>query len=330
MDLPRMAEGGLDAQIFACWINPDYPEGEYIQRTLRMIDGIHETARAHPDRIEVALTGADVGRIVGSGRVAAVIGIEGGHAIVDDIRVLRQYHRLGVRCMTLTWNNTNNWADSANDTTRWNGLNDLGLAVVDEMDRLGMVIDLSHVSDSTFFDVLERTAHPVLVSHSCMRALCDIPRNISDDMLRTLAGNGGVVCVNFFAGFLDKDYFERVSTLWDEMRARRKKLTALYGGDMEKAWETLWPEYRERIDGIPLPDVARLVDHIDHAVGIVGVDHVGLGSDFDGISATPAGIDDVSDLPVITAELLRRGYAEDDVRKILGGNLLRLFGEVCR
>jgi len=235
-----------------------------------------------------------------------------------------------VRCMTLTWNNTNNWADSANDTIRWGGLNDLGRAVVAEMDRLGMVIDLSHAADSTFFDVLRETANPVLVSHSCMRALCDIPRNISDDMLRALAGNGGVVCVNFFAGFLDKGYLDRVNVLWEEMRGRRRELTGLCGGDMETAWNSLWPEYRSRLDEIERPGIARLVDHIDHAVRIAGVDHVGLGSDFDGISATPDGLEDVSDLPALTAALLDRGHGEEDVRKLLGGNLLRVFGAVCR
>jgi len=330
MDLPRMMEGGLDAQIFACWPNPRLAREEYLKQTLQMIDAVWEQADLHADRLEVALDGRDLKRISGKGKVAGIIGIEGGHAILDDLGILRDYYRLGVRCMTLTWMNTNEWADSSDDTTMWGGLNDFGREVVREMDRLGMIIDCSHVSDSTFFDVIETTSNPVLVSHSCMRALCDIPRNASDDQLRALAENGGVICVNYFPGFLDKGYYERASEVWREFGRRREELTELYEGDGERAWKELRTEYEERMNAIPVPAVGALVDHIDHAVSVAGIDHVGLGSDFDGISVLPGGMEDVSDLPVITAELKKRGYSDRDVRKILGGNLRRLVENVLR
>ena len=330
MDLPRMAEGGLDAQIFACWPDPELPAEEYIKRTLQMIDGMWEQASRHPAALEIALTGGDLKRIVDGGRVAAVLGIEGGHAIMGDLGVLRDYHRLGVRCMTLTWNNTNDWADSSTDTMRWGGLNEMGREVVREMDRLGMLIDCSHAADSTFFDVLEVTENPVLVSHSCMRALCDVPRNVSDEQLRALGENGGVICINYFPGFLDKGYWDTVSVMWEEFRSESIRLAGQYGGDRDRAWKELRPEFHKRMREVPLPGVSLLVDHIEHAVSIAGMDHVGLGSDFDGISYAPVDLEDVSKLPAITAELSRRGYSDEDIRKILGGNLLRLFETVCR
>lgn len=330
IDLPRMADGGLDAQIFACWPNPRLPREQYLKQTLQMIDALWEQAGLHGDRMEIALDGRDVKRISRKGKVAAIIGIEGGHAIMEDLGLLRDYYRLGVRCMTLTWMNTNEWADSSDDTTMWGGLNEFGRGVVREMDRLGMIIDCSHVSDSTFFDVIGTTRNPVLLSHSCMRALCDIPRNVSDDELRALGENGGVICVNYFPGFLDKGYYEKASEVWQEFGRRRQELTDLYDGDRARAWNELEEEYRERMGAIEKPSVGALVDHIDHAVHVAGIDHVGLGSDFDGISVLPAGMEDVTDLPAITAELRKRGYSARDIRKILGGNLLRLVERVMK
>ncbi|UCF05890.1 MAG: dipeptidase [bacterium] len=330
MDLPRMAEGGLDAQIFACFLSPELPKETWIKRVLQMIDAVWEQANRHPNRLEVALKGTDVRRIVDGGKVAAIIGIEGGHAIMDDLCVLRNYYRLGVRCMTLTWNNTNNWADSSTDTMRWGGLNELGRKVVGEMDRLGMIIDCSHVSDSTLFDVFETTTNPVLISHSCARALADVARNVSDDGLRALKENGGVICVNYFPGFIDKVYFEQAVKLWEELRADIDKFASRYGGDRGKTRRELRPAFREKMAAVRKPTISDLIDHIDYIVGIIGIDHVGLGSDFDGISFGPEGLEDVSRLPAITEELARRGYSDGDIRKILGGNLLRLVERVCR
>jgi membrane dipeptidase len=330
MDLPRMAEGGLDAQIFACWLDPGLPEDQWIKRIMQMIDGVWEQAERYPDKLEIALAGSDVERIVGEGKAAAILGIEGGHAITNDLGVLRNYYRLGVRCMTLTWNNTNDWADSSTDTIRWGGLNELGRDVVREMDRLGMIIDCSHVSDSTFFDVLEVSENPILISHSCVRALCDVPRNVSDEQLAALGKNGGVICINYFPGFLDSEYWDAVSVMWEEFHRDIDELAGDYDGDKGRAWKELRPEFHRRMGEVPLPPVSVLVDHIEHAVSVAGIDHVGLGSDFDGISFGPEGLEDVSKLPAITGELVRRGYPVEDIRKILGGNLLRLFEAVCR
>jgi membrane dipeptidase len=330
IDFPRAAEGGLDAQIFAVWIPPQMSPEAATARARAMIDALWAQARAHPASFEIALEGKDVRRIVRRGKLAGIIGIEGGHVIGEDLDALRDYYARGVRCMTLTWMNTNAWADASDDTARWGGLSDFGRSVVREMDRLGMIVDCSHVSEKTFFDVIETTTHPVLVSHSCMRALTDIPRNVSDDELRAVRRNGGVVCVNFFSGFLDTAYSDRVKALMAEYRARAKELAPQYGGDAEKAWQALEPEFHGRFAEIPPVPLPVLIDHIDHAVEIAGIDHVGLGSDFDGINVTPTGLDDVSKLPLITQELTNRGYSDGDVRKILGGNLLRLVERVVR
>jgi len=330
IDLPRAREGGLDAQVFAVWVPPQMPEAEAAERAHAMIDALWEQSRTHPDQLEIALKGADVKRIVKAGKLAAIIGIEGGHLIGESLDTLRDYYGRGVRCMTLTWMNTNAWADASDDTATWGGLTDFGRSVVREMDRLGMIIDCSHVSEKTLFDVLETTKSPVLVSHSCMRALTDVPRNVSDDVLCAVRKNGGVVCVNFFPGFLDKEYNDKVTVLWTEFRKKAADLAPDYGGDAGKAWHALEPEFEKRIVEIPPVPFSRLIEHIDHAVKVAGVDHVGLGSDFDGISTCPVGLDDVTKLPLITEELAKRGYSDRDIKKILGGNLLRLAEKVVR
>jgi len=330
IDFPRAREGGLDAQVFAVWVPPQMPEAAAAERAHAMIDALWEQSRTHPDQLEIALKGADVKRIVKAGKLAAIIGIEGGHLIGESLDTLRDYYARGVRCMTLTWMNTNKWADASDDTTMWGGLTDFGRSVVREMDRLGMIIDCSHVSEKTLFDVLETTKSPVLVSHSCMRELTDIRRNVSDDALRAVRKNGGVVCVNFFAGFLDKDFNDKVTAFWAEYRKKANELAPQYGGDAEKAWHALEPEFEKRMAEIAPVPLSRLIDHIDHAVQVAGVDHVGFGSDFDGINVTPVGLDDVSKLPLITEELAKRGYSDRDIRKILGANLLRLVEKVVR
>jgi len=333
IDLPRAKEGGLDAQIFAVWVPPEMSAAAATERAHAMIDALREQARKHPGELEVALKGADVKRIVKRGKLAAIIGIEGGHLIGEDLDALRDYYARGARCMTLTWMNTNRWADSSDDTATWGGLTDFGRSVVREMDRLGMIIDCAHVSEKTLFDVLETTKSPVVISHSCMRALADVPRNVSDDVLRAIRKNGGVVCVNFFPGFLDVDYHAKVAMLWAEWQKRSNELAPQYGGDVGKARQALQPEFEKRsaeiTEAVPVP-LSRLVDHIDHAVKVAGVDHVGFGSDFDGINSTPEGLGDVSKLPLITEELARRGYSARDIKKILGGNLLKLVEKVMR
>jgi membrane dipeptidase len=265
------------------------------------------------------------------------MGIEGGHSIENDIRLLRSYYRLGVRYMTLSWSNTNEWADSSGDINdpkvqHHNGLTDFGKQVVLEMNRLGMMVDISHVADKTFWDTIATTKAPIIASHSSARALTDAPRNMTDDMLRAMARNGGVVQVNFFNGFIDEDFWKAsqaqskerdaaVAAYIARQKASGKEVTYIEVDRIEREWSAK----------IPRPPLKALIDHIDHIAKVAGVDHVGLGSDFDGVSGnTPQGIDSAADLPKITQALLDRGYSAGDIRKILGGNTLRVFREVER
>jgi membrane dipeptidase len=271
-------------------------------------------------------------------RLAALMGLEGGHAIEDSLPLLRDYYRLGVRYMTLTWSNTNEWADSSGDITdttvaHHNGLTPFGKQVVQEMNRLGMIVDISHVSDKTFYDTMLISRAPVIASHSSARALTNQPRNMTDDMLRAVARNGGVVQVNYFSAFIDEDYRKAYSAQAKERDAAVEQATTAWKNQHPGEWMPYSVE--DRVDKewaakIPRPPLKSLIDHIDHVAKVAGIDHVGLGSDFDGVSTLPAGIDSVADLPKITAELMKRGYTAADMKKILGGNLLRVFREVER
>ena len=328
MDIPRLIEGGVDAQVLAVWISPRFVPNRAIKRTLRLVDAVYRQLEKYPDQIELALTEADVRRIVESERVAIILGIEGGHAIEDDMASLRMFYELGVRYMTLTWMNTNNWADAAGDTAKWNGLNELGVDVVKEMNRLGMIIDVSHVSDDTYFDVLRETCAPVIASHSCARHLCDHFRNMSDEMLRALAANGGVIGINFYSGYLDSGFAKASSPLWDAMHAERRRLHAEYEGD-EEGFRKAFSAYREnQIAKLPTVPASAIVDHIMHVISVAGVEHVAFGSDFDGVSFLPEGIRGCQDVPKITELLVERGLPEADIRKILGENFLRVMKAV--
>jgi membrane dipeptidase len=299
-DLHRLRVGGVDAQFFSIFVHPRYLPATARRRALDMIQVVHEQVARHPDQLVLARSVTDVHEAVAQGRIAALMGLEGGHAIEDDLANLREFYELGVRYMTLTWSYTPNWADSSNDEARHGGLTDFGRTVVREMNRLGMIVDISHVSDETFFDTLEVTRAPVMASHSSVRAIADHPRNMSDDMLRALARNGGIVMINFSENFVDP----------------------------EKAG--VWPSVRHWISHLGWTDtpLELLIDHIDHAVRVAGIDHVGLGSDFDGTLFLPEGMKDVSQFPNITVELLRRGYSEEATRQILGENALRVFSQV--
>jgi membrane dipeptidase len=263
------------------------------------------------------------------------MGIEGGHSIEHDMRLLRDYYRLGVRYMTLSWSNTNEWADSSGDINdakvqHHNGLTDFGKQVVVEMNRLGMMVDISHVADKTFWDTIATTKAPVIASHSSARALTNAPRNMTDDMLKAVAKNGGVVQVNFFNAFIDEDFRKAA----DAQRKDEKAAVQAYSDKLKAEGKSVNYVALDRIDRewlarIPRPPLKSLIDHIDHIAKVAGVDHVGLGSDFDGVSgATPQGIDSAADLPKITQALLDRGYSANDIKKILGGNLLRVFRQV--
>ena len=334
ISLDKAKAGNLGAEFFSIWVEPEANKGHYARHTLDLIDSVYEQAARHPDRMMMAFSVDDIERAHREHKLAALLGIEGGHSIENDVRLLRDFYRLGVRYMTLSWSNTNEWADSSGDIDdpkieHHNGLTDGGKQIVLEMNRLGMLIDISHVADKTFYDAIAISKAPVIASHSSARSLTNHPRNMTDDMLRAVAKNGGTVQVNFYSAFIDENYRKAndaqakdraaaVKANADQLRAAGKTVTYLDDDRIEREWTAK----------IPRPPLSSLIDHIDHIAKVAGIDHVGLGSDFDGVSgATPAGIDSAADLPKITQALLDRGYSADDIRKILGGNLLRVFRE---
>lgn len=328
-DLHRFAEGGVDAQFFSVWPDPIYGSDHSARRVLQQVDALYRLLDAAPDRIELATTTADVRRIVAEGKLAALMGIEGGHAIEDDLGVLRMFHRLGVRYMTLTHFNTNNWADSSTDVARFDGLSPFGEDVVREMNRIGMIVDISHVSDQTFWDVMRLTTKPVIASHSSCRALCDHARNMSDEMIEAVGENGGVIGINFYPEYLDQEYMEKREA------ARGASVVEAFSVPEERDPARLDELARERHlafagseSDIPPPTIEAVADHIDHVVGLVGADHVGLGSDFDGIDVAPTGLEDVTQYPDLTEILIERGYRDEDIEKILGENFLRVLRDV--
>ena len=326
LDLPRMREGGLDAVFFSIFVRPKY-RPHFLRQALAQIDAVLDQVERHSRELELARTAADIRRIHGAGKIAALMGVEGGHAIEDEPPVLDVLHRLGVRYMTLTWSISTSWAGSSGDAGRKRGLNAMGRAIVARMNRLGMMVDISHVSDRTFYDVLEASRAPVIASHSSCRALANVPRNMNDEMIRALAKNGGVIQINFYSAFLDSNYAAAWSKVRPKFRQQWRRLQQQWQADparLAREGRRLELAYDARL---PRPGVERIADHIDHVVQLVGVDHVGLGSDFDG-AIMPRGMEDVSQLPRLTAELLRRGYREPDLVKIVGGNLLRVMQQV--
>lgn len=323
VDIPRLHAGGTHAPFFALWVPVYFPGAEAVRRTLDLRDAMQTLFDAHKDKIELATTATDIVRIVKKDKIAVFLTVEGGHTIDDDLRVLRMYYQLGIRSMTLTHSRNNNWADSATDEPVHNGLTDFGKEVVREMNRLGMVVDVSHVADKTFYDTLDVTTKPVMLTHSSMRAISDVPRNVTDEMLWALQKNGGVVGITFGEGFVnpkDADALRaaiEIETTAPVMTGRT--LDDYAAQDVRKLFGT-----RVKV-AATVEDVA---DHIDHAVKIAGIDHVGIGSDFDGVSGPPNGLDDVSKMPALIEVLLERGYADRDLKKILGGNTLRVIREV--
>jgi membrane dipeptidase len=341
-NLETARKGNLGAEFFSIWVDPARFKGQYAHRTLDLIDAVKQQVEKHSDQMELVTSPEGIERAHREHKIAALMGIEGGHSIEDSLGLLRQYYGLGVRYMTLTWANSNGWADSSGDIDDKSvphteqGLNEFGKDVVYEMNRLGMMVDVSHVSDRTFFRTLNISRAPVIASHSSARALCDAPRNMSDNMLRAIAtyggpdSKGGVVMVNFYSAFLSDDYRKAQKAMEPEVE---KQIDALKAKDKAEGKETTQAEIdklqRAAADRIPRPPFSLLIDHIDHIAKVAGVDHVGLGSDFDGINGQlPQGIDSPADLPKITAALMARGYSAEDCRKILGGNLLRVFREV--
>ncbi|NIR45970.1 MAG: membrane dipeptidase [Gemmatimonadetes bacterium] len=317
-DIPRLREGGISAQFLAAYVPSSYEGRGAAPIALEQIELIHRIADLYPE-LELARTAEDVRRIAGAGRIAILAAVEGGHALDNSLDVLQQFAELGVRYLTLTHSGTTDWADSATDAARHGGLTGFGVEVVREMNRLGMLVDISHVSDATMDHVLRVSRGPVIASHSGARAINDHPRNVPDDVLRRVAESGGLVMVVFFSGFVVPEAADVVRDMFDlerQLRARH--------GDDDAAIEREW---RAHFASRPIPrgTVAHVVDHVDHIVRVAGVKHVGLGSDFDGTSKVPEGLDDVSGYPAITAELVRRGYTDDQVLAILGGNVLRVL-----
>jgi membrane dipeptidase len=329
VDLPRMAEGGIAAQVFACWVDPDLREERWMPDTLEMVSAVHGQAVKHNKRLTVALSGSEIAPSADSGMITAVIGVEGGHVLGGSIEKIGELYEAGMRCLTLTWMNSNELADSCDGEKRWEGLSPAGRDAIGALNRLGVVIDLSHASDRALFDTIEYSSDPVLVSHSSARAICDIPRNVSDEMLRALASAGGVACVNFFPAFLDKDCHTRVFEIWGNYREERSRLAAEYGGDPRRVDEEIGGAYIERIRKIPMPGIEAVADHLEHIASVAGVAHAGIGSDFDGIMVVPPGLEDVSMMQSLAAVLAGRGWETADIASVMFGNLLRLFTEVC-
>ena len=336
IDFGKIKKGNLGGEFFSIWVEPEF-KGRYAARAMDLIDSVYQQAARHPEQMTMAFTADDIVRAHRQHKFAALMGIEGGHAIENDMRLLRDFYRLGVRYMTLTWSNTNDWADSSGDiqdpkVNHHNGMTDFGKDVVREMNRLGMIVDISHVSDATFYQALLVSQAPVIASHSSSRDLTNHPRNMTDDMLRAVARNNGVVMVNYYSAFVDEDYRkaaydpEKMKQRDAQVEAFKKQHAHADGSPVPYAEYTFiekkWAEQ------FPRPPLKSLIDHIDHIAKVAGVDHVGLGSDFDGVTSLPQGIDSAADLPKISEALYQRGYSAENIQKILGGNLLRAMREV--
>lgn len=329
VDIPRMREGGLDAPFFSIWVSSTITGPEAVKRALQQIDAVREQVRRHPDDLLLATTVGDIRRAHQQGKIAALMGMEGGHMIDDDLGLLRLYAALGVRYLTLTHFLNNNWADSSTDKPKHNGLTAFGKEVVRELNRLGVMVDISHVADKTFYDALAVTKAPVIASHSSCRAICNHRRNMNDDMIRALAKNGGVMMINYEVSFLSEEY--RAATNVQDMTVIERQFEQQCGKNMSCQILLGNRMARQAMADGKLPKVSwgKIIEHIDHAVKVGGVDHVGLGSDFDG-ATMPFGMDDASMMPKITQALLDKGYSERDIEKILGGNLLRVMEQAER
>jgi membrane dipeptidase len=329
IDIPRMKEGGLSAIFFSIWMPSKITGPDAVKRALVQIDAVREQIRRHPGDLVLATTAEDVRAAHKQGKIAALMGVEGGHMIASDLAVLRSYAALGVRYMTLTHSGNDEWADSSTDTPAHNGLTEFGKDVVREMNRLGVIVDISHVSDKTFYDALEVSKAPLFASHSSCRVICDAPRNMTDEMIKALAAKGGVIQINYHVGFLSQEYRsastpELAKQLGEEVKKRCGDDEGCQIIEGEKVTREFVAQGK-----LPRVDWTKIIEHIDHAVKIAGADHVGLGSDFDGANM-PFGMEDASKLPQITEALLRKGYSEGDIKKILGENTLRVMTEVER
>ena len=336
-DIPRAREGGLTAPFFAIYVAASYAEGGAARRALELIDLTHRVVDGHPKDLVMADSAAGIRAAKQAGKMAILMGIEGGHAIEDSLGVLREMYRAGVRYMTLTHTNTNHWADSSGPfyepdfdpkkSAVHGGLSDFGREVVKEMNRIGMIVDISHVSDDTIRDVLAVSRAPVMASHSSCRALSNMPRNVTDDQIKQIAAKGGLVMINVGSGFLDQKSYDAFTAMLAKVRPEYAKLKVKYAKDPAKLRAEMTELYK-KAGRPPRADWTKVVDHIEHVMKVGGEDAVGIGDDFDGIEDTPIGFDDVSFYPKLTEELLRRGHSEAQVKKVLGENFLAFFARV--
>jgi len=326
IDIPRMREGGMNAIFFSIWVDGRIMGPPAVQKALDQIDAVHENVRRNSKDMAFCRTADDVRRAHAQGKIAALMGVEGGHMIGNDIRIVRIFSDLGVRYMTLSHFYNDEWADSSTDKPAHNGLTDYGKEIVREMNRQGIMVDISHVSDKTFYDALEISKAPLIASHSSCRALCNHVRDMSDDMIKALAAKGGVIQINYEMSFIDQPYKDASDKLSGGVVAMFDQLKKECGDNEACVGKKMAEMQKQAVAEGKLPHVSweRIIDHIDHAVKLVGADHVGLGSDFDGASM-PEGMEDASKLPKITEALMRKGYSDGDIRKILGGNLLRVM-----
>jgi membrane dipeptidase len=318
-DIETLRAGHVGGQFWSVWVDPELPKHEAVTRTIEQIDTVKRMVEAHPDTFQMALTAADVEAAMKRGRIASLIGMEGGHSIGSSLAILREMHRSGARYMTITHFLTTDWADSATDTPKYDGLAPFGVEVIKEMNRLGMIADISHVSEATMHDVLDATKAPVLFTHSNARALLDHPRNVPDSVLKRLPANGGVVMVTFVPVYLSNKVLK-----WDRERAAeaaRLKAAFIGNPDGEKAAVEAWAKANQS----PKATIAQVADHIDHIRKVAGIENIGIGGDFGGVDTLPEGLENVSKYPALFAELVRRGYSEADLAKIAQGNVLRVM-----
>jgi len=327
-DLARMLAGGIDVQFFSVWCDGSYGPKAFAHAN-RQIDTLLATIQRNPSKIALTTSPSQLKANLRKGKISALIGVEGGHMIEDNLDYLDSLYRRGVRYMTLTWNNSTSWATSAmlesskGDSLKQKGLTEFGKQVVRRMNELGMIVDVSHVGEQTFWDAINTSTKPVIASHSCAHAICPVFRNLKDDQVKAIARNGGVIHLNFFSGFVDSSFMRRNQEFMEKHKAERDSLLKTVT-DPYFAEDYLFQKYAAEVKALR-PPLSMLLDHLDYIVKLVGVDHVGLGSDFDGISSAPQQLDDVTAFPVITEELIKRGYSKKDIRKILGENFIRVW-----
>jgi len=328
-DLKRFKEGGVDIQIFSVFSDERYGKGTAFAYANREIDSLYAIINRNPDKMMLVTDLPSFRKAIKQKKLGAMIGVEGGHMIEDNLTYLDSLYKRGTRYLTLTWNNSTSWATSAWDEVRRKdslphlGLNDLGKQIVNRMNELGMLVDVSHIGERTFWDVISTTTKPVIASHSCVHALCPVPRNLKDDQIKAIGKNGGVIHLNFYSGFIDSNYQKRLNEFNSRHKSEIDSLKKAKKVDWEiESWlSKTYPQESESLR----PPLSMLLDHLDYIVKMVGVDHVGLGSDFDGISSSPKGLDDVAQMPNITKALMERGYSKKDIKKILGDNFIRVF-----